>query len=376
MYYLTFNDSPSGIYYSQVTDVCKFLSEKLDVEIKLVAFVSLRNYFSDRKKIKKRHPNSLVLPMFPGVNSWKKNKLVLKLLLSDKSIIARGIFATWLAINSKKKNGNRKVCFDARGAYHAEFTEYNVAGNSTLNSEIKEIENYCLQFSDYKIAVSNALVNYWHTHYNYITQNVFVIPCTVNSTQLSYSNNASDFNFLRKKYNVDDNHVLICYSGTSSGWHSFKLMNDFFNSVLSTNPNMKILFLTPKLDNLFDVVKKYPDKIIHRWVNPDDVYGYLAMCDYGILIREQSVTNAVASPVKFAEYLNAGLKIIISDGLGDYSDFVKKHNCGVLFSDFRNLQTTTSSDRNKNKELAQKYFIKETHLDKYKKLIHALSISN
>ncbi len=41
MVFLTYNDSPGGIYFNQVTDVCRFLSEKLDVKIKLVALISV-----------------------------------------------------------------------------------------------------------------------------------------------------------------------------------------------------------------------------------------------------------------------------------------------------------------------------------------------
>ena len=60
------------------------------------------------------------------------------------------------------------------------------------------------------------------------------------------------------------------------------------------------------------------------------VFKYLQCCDYGILIREQSDKSKVESPNKYVEYLYVGLKVIITEKLGDYSDFVEKIVVGIL----------------------------------------------
>src|ERR1041385_2989226 len=119
MVYLTFNDPPSGIYYSQVTDTCIFFERELKEDVKLVAFISFRGFFTGRKKISQAFPGSFVFPMFPGVKNWKKNRFLLSfffLFHSTHLVIARGPFAAWLALRSKKRGRISKVCFDARGA--------------------------------------------------------------------------------------------------------------------------------------------------------------------------------------------------------------------------------------------------------------------
>jgi glycosyltransferase involved in cell wall biosynthesis len=62
-------------------------------------------------------------------------------------------------------------------------------------------------------------------------------------------------------------------------------------------------------------------------VDPADVPRHLAAADAGLLLRASNVTNRVASPVKFGEYLAAGVPVIVSEGVGDYSAAVRR--CGL-----------------------------------------------
>ena len=52
--------------------------------------------------------------------------------------------------------------------------------------------------------------------------------------------------------------------------------------------------------------------------------------DMGILLRENHPLNEVAAPTKFAEYVMTGPLVLISDNIGDYSNFVKRNNLGIV----------------------------------------------
>jgi hypothetical protein len=69
MLYITFNDYPGGIFESQVVDVIQYLNKLSHQKIRLISFVSLRNFFSIRKKIKSLYP--YLIPMFPGIHNWQ-----------------------------------------------------------------------------------------------------------------------------------------------------------------------------------------------------------------------------------------------------------------------------------------------------------------
>ena len=71
--YLTHNDQPSGVYWSQVTDVVGHLNTLGVERVKLVALVSLRGFRTTRAKIKAHDASALVLPMVPTMRRWKRN---------------------------------------------------------------------------------------------------------------------------------------------------------------------------------------------------------------------------------------------------------------------------------------------------------------
>jgi len=57
------------------------------------------------------------------------------------------------------------------------------------------------------------------------------------------------------------------------------------------------------------------------------------MADFGLLFRKDEVVNRVASPTKFSEYALCGLPIIISDNIGDFSDYIRSSGYGYVIRD-------------------------------------------
>jgi hypothetical protein len=168
---------------------------------------------------------------------------------------------------------------------------------------------------------------------------------------------------------------VLIYSGSSAGWQSFNLVDEFLYDVFSSNSNAKLIFLSNEAPKDSKVFQAYSERVTTKWVKPEEVSDILTIADYGLLIREQSVTNQVASPVKFAEYLACGLQIIISEGIGDFTDFVKEQGCGKVFSKDISLEKVPFAQRIKNNQLARHYFLKESDVNKqaYKKLVDAIN---
>ncbi len=66
-----------------------------------------------------------------------------------------------------------------------------------------------------------------------------------------------------------------------------------------------------------------------RAARHDQVAAYLMAADVGLLLREDSLTNRVASPVKFAEYLRCGLPVILTPYVGDFSNIAEHEQLGA-----------------------------------------------
>lgn len=378
MFYITFNDYPGGIYTSQVIDVVNYLNHLSQRKIRLIAFISVRNFFQVRKIIKNQYRYSIVIPMFPGVQNWKWNRLslfFLILLYRPSVIITRGIFAFHITLPFKKLNLFKKIILDARGAYKAEFEEYQVISDKKIIQQIAELEKRAIEQADIKISVSQKLVNYWNITYNHISKNYVIIPCTLSKEFIKELPDEQYINDLRKKSGFSNDDIIIVFSGSASKWQSLHLSDKMFISLLQQNNKIKLLLLGQHQLNEYEAYKHFPNRIKQFNCTHQEVFNYLCIADYGWLVRKQSITNQVASPVKFAEYLSAGLKIIISDNLGDYSTFCIEHQCGYVIKntdDIANLQLEKLQYSQKQifHSLAMQYFIKEKYQSQYLQIIN------
>ncbi len=368
IYFLTYNDPPTGVYKSQVAGVCAYLRDSHQIDVKLVALISIRSFWANRRKIRTMYPNAMVLPMFPKHRNWRKNRILLQLFVGNKSgstIICRGIFSNKLARTSGQY---KSVVFDGRGAYAAEFREY--LGREHVTDDVADLEREAVHESDICLAVSNALVDHWKKEYNYENDNHVIVPCTLNETEFSL--HEEKIRASRKKYGFTDQDVVYIYSGSIAGWQSGKMMDEYCFQVLAANTNAHFVFLSKFDLTQFESYNRFEDRIKQFWVSPEEVRNLLLCGDYGILIREQSITNKVASPTKFAEYLLAGLKVIISPNLGDYSDLVKEENLGEIFKEEKGTlihDKLTFEEKKKLNRFAIDNFTKSVFKNEYRKII-------
>ncbi|MDP1801717.1 MAG: hypothetical protein Q8L81_10210 [Bacteroidota bacterium] len=373
IFYLTVNEAPSGIFSSQVIDVVKFLNKNFETEARLLAFISLRGYFANRKRIKNELPNAIVLPMYPKMQNWKKNNFLLSLFYSiykPEKIIARSVIATKLALAIRDKNKGIKVIYDGRGAIEAEWREYKVITDNELLNSIASYEKEVILNSDNRIAVSNALVDHWKTNFSYKETKHVIIPCTLNNAFEAIKISDEAILKKRKELGLKAGDTVFVYSGSVAGWQSFNLLAAFIESVLQKSILNKIVFFSPGDPNIEKLQKAFPEQTICKHLDSNKVADYLMVGDYGLLIRENSVTNKVASPVKYAEYLAGGLKVIISPELGDYTQLSSKKKWGYLYTEFNDAIIKPGVlEKQKISTEAIQFFSKQNYKEQYLQLI-------
>lgn len=345
--YLTYNDQPSGVYWSQVTDVVAHLNGLGGPKVRLVAFVSTRGFWQVRRSIKQRSPSAWVLPMVPKLRFWRWNLVLLCMacmMLRPSGIIARGVFATWMACRMRTWGLTRKVCFDGRGGYAAEWEEYRLIDDDALIAQFRPLEHAAIHQADIRLAVSRALVRHWEERYGWKGDAFVVVPCTLGADHRVVERNSTD---VSTGTPTDESSVLLIYSGSTAGWQSFALLKDLLIPLLETQAQVKVLFLSKPDANNQALQQRFPGRVDVKWARPDEVAALLAHGDHGLLVREDTITNRVASPTKFAEYLAAGLPILISDHLGDFSAMVREHGLGEVVHKGSRLPTLGRTDPHK-----------------------------
>lgn len=377
-FYLTYAEPPSGVFSSQVADVISFLNLKLNANIRLVAFISLHDFSSSRKIIKKELPNAIILPMLPRATYWRINVFQLWILcffLRPTSIIARNVIAANMALKIRNSTSVKNVCFDGRGAIAAEWREYEVNVVDQWKKEIDHLEQRAVIESDYRIAVTEKLIDYWHKQYSYASGKHVVIPCTLNSSFSPKTPTDIEKKQARENIGLQSQDIVLAYSGSTAGWQSFSILYNYLAPFLNQKSDNKVLFLSKPDANIQQLEKEFPGQIMQKWVNHQEVPIVLSACDMGILIREDSVTNRVASPTKFAEYLSAGLQVIITNNIGDYSDFVKVHQCGIIANGkpLPNIQNVDFTTRSRMINLVNLHFTKNAQLNNYSELMKNLN---
>ncbi|MBS1569596.1 MAG: hypothetical protein JST45_09150 [Bacteroidetes bacterium] len=374
--YLTYNDQPSGVYWSQVTDVVAHLNTLGGPRVRLLALVSARDYFTIRRKIRAHCPDAVVLPMVPQMKRWRVNAAIVALAcrwFRPTGIIARGVLATWMALRARDKALVGKVCLDARGAYAGEWEEYRIVDDDALIAQFRAVEREAVLQTDMRLAVSQALVRHWQERYGYTGQQHVVIPCTLGR---AHEEHVGPGGAMRSELGFAESDVVLVYSGSVAGWQSFGLLGGLLRGALAEQPKLKVLFLSPPDSGIDGLAAEFPGRVLRRFLQAEEVPQALQACDAALLVREDTLTNRVASPTKFAEYLANGLPVVISAHIGDFSQLVQVQRLGHVWNEGDALPVLgrpVPEERQRCRSFSLANFTKQAHTEAYRTLVAALT---
>lgn len=141
---------------------------------------------------------------------------------------------------------------------------------------------------------------------------------------------------IRNALDLNDNSILLCYSGGMSAWQRIADIISILKGVCLTDARCKALFLTTSLDDMTRRLKEaqFPSgQAFVRGCSHKEVHQYLSAADVGFIMRHDIPVNNVASPVKVGEYLACGLPVVLTRGIGDYSDMLPAAGVGILLDE-------------------------------------------
>ncbi|MGD0721623.1 MAG: glycosyltransferase [Roseiarcus sp.] len=127
---------------------------------------------------------------------------------------------------------------------------------------------------------------------------------------------------LRERVRADlgygpDNRIFI-YCGSLAPHQCFREIVDQFRSVAGQDRGARLLVLTPEVAAARRQVSGLDRRLVTiLCAGFGQVNHYLNAADAAFMTRRPTAANAVASPVKFAEYSLAGLPVIMSEAVVD-----------------------------------------------------------
>lgn len=256
-------------------------------------------------------------------------------------IHCRSYPATLLAILTKYIFKEIRVVFDPRGFWPEEGVVTGRWKEQSVTFKFwKRVEKFLLLRSDKVIALSESFA-----------ERIAGIVGTANCSVIYASAAVEKFvtspelrNLRRRELGLEGRDVLV-YSGSLPFWHDPQLIAAVFKAMGQALNNPGLLVLTgydkTKLLSTFAAAGVDPKDFKILNAKADEVPGYLAAADYG-LVPLKEITHPAMGVVadtmigtKVAEYLAAGLPIVVNRQVGGLRSLMERYKIGVFFDSIR-----------------------------------------
>jgi hypothetical protein len=184
------------------------------------------------------------------------------------------------------------------------------------------------------VVVSEKQRKYYNDYFKEkkIKKNIIVIPCAIDLIE--------DDSFhlknlmIQRKSEIDTNsQIKLCYSGSFRKYQCVNEIMEIWEMCRKLDIAFEFYIYTNHIDEFKTAINKYSEleKVTHVLSVPKEkIFTELLKMDIGMMFRENLPINNFASPTKCAEYLYAGLDIIGTKGIGDYSDMIDKNDLGLI----------------------------------------------
>lgn len=168
---------------------------------------------------------------------------------------------------------------------------------------------------------------------------------------------------IRRELGIDKHTHIFVFSGYRMPWQKVEDMLEIFKHY---DKNGKDIFfaLFCNIDDDFErkIKNMFPKKnYILKFLDSEEYYPYLCACDVGFLLRDNKVTNSVAFPNKFSDYLNAGLMVAMNENVCEPFEILENHRIEYINTkDIMDIEKIMHIIDNRKSKLDEYYLKLET----------------
>lgn len=156
----------------------------------------------------------------------------------------------------------------------------------------------------------------------------YMVPCVADKDMFAFND------AFRRKTREElklENKFVIVNLGSFNPWQDVDGLLKVFKSIQSLKENAFLFLITADERQYISYLKKHGvDNYQLLHAHHKDVPRLLWASDLALLIRIRDPVIHVQSPIKYAEYLIAGLPVILTDGVGVYSEYTKANQLGYV----------------------------------------------
>ena len=199
-------------------------------------------------------------------------------------------------------------------------------GSPSVSAAYRQYEKEFINRADAVVTVSSSIAAKLEREYALDAAPVVVANAPVRFVD---GNGSS----VRAVARVPDGAPLLVYSGYLAPERGIETAVQ----ALALLPSVHLALVTSKRNPLLNVLRETAEQLgvgdrlhIAPYVPPFAVPGYLSTADLGLVASHHSPNHEESLPTKFAEYLHAGLPLVVSD-LKTVSGFVRRTGVGEVF---------------------------------------------
>lgn len=141
----------------------------------------------------------------------------------------------------------------------------------------------------------------------------------------------------RARLGLADDARLLIHLGSIGANCLLEEMLDFFAVYRERHPEARFLFVAPSGEGAIRAAadqRGVADAVDVRSANREEVPGWLAAADLGIMFVRPVWSKKAASPTKLGEMLAMGLPVLANTGVGDVAEILDETGGGVAVGDF------------------------------------------
>lgn len=245
-------------------------------------------------------------------------------------IHGQAIYAAGIAMRVAQRVPGLRTVFDVHGILPEESMMQGKPAKDVL--AIEQLECDLLRNIDLAVLVSEKMGVHFRSKYGTRPKRQVLIPCCVNLDK-SHLNQTDRY---RERLNLGyQDNIVVGYAGTLAVWQWPVAMFNLFACIQRRLPAARLLLLIPQSDHAtaLDLLRSAGvprDAYVLQEVPNAEVGRVLAAADVGLLLRQEHPVNLVSSPTKFGEYMAAGVPVLATGAVGDFSEWVEREHVGML----------------------------------------------
>lgn len=246
-----------------------------------------------------------------------------------------------VALVVKKACPQLKVSFDCHGVLPEEAV---MGGSSPARvAALERMEFQILHQSDFVIFVAHAMQAHCIAKYG-LLKDAMIVPCCIRENSIRESIKCQEVECGLP----EDGRPILGYLGSMAVWQCSEEMVALFGELHRRYPEIFFAVFTPKADQpkaktLFETYGIPSGSYTIAELAFEQVPSVLTRLNAGMMLRLDSAVNRVASPTKFGEMIAAGVPVVATDCIGDYSSDVAKNGFGVIVP-LEEVESKTYSD--------------------------------